>query len=243
MTTKAMSRMLIIACAVCVAVGPLASGDDEPKVTVPLTPTQQAILDSDPFIKKAELAFAAEILASDSAFLLAKQKAATRRLATYREQLKAFTKAGDFDKAVACKAAIEILQSSEVEGSAPRPRDTANFGGHTYALIQEPVTWNVAKRRCEMMGGHLACLETQAEAEWAKKLFRANKASGWIGASDEATEGKWLWVTGREIDPRFIKSARIDNHRDSEHWLHFSLEDDNWNDSSARTNFICEWDN
>ena len=234
-----MRRCLIL---FCVAVCSNATGNDESNPPVVVTEKQQALLDADPVIKRVNSGYDAEIRQAEESFRIAKIKAATKRLESLKQQLKAFTQAGDFDKAVACKSLITGIEETGADVSRPRPKELVKHGGHTYALIKEPTTWNVAKHRCEEMGGHLVCLETPSEAEWLRKFFRANNSSGWIGASDEEAEGKWLWVTGSEVDARLLKSSTIDNYRDSEHWMIFSLQNDAWNDASARMPYVCEWE-
>ena len=226
----------------CMATYSDATGNDESNSPVVVTEKQQSLLDADPVIKKANSGYDSDIRQAEESLRGAKVKSATKRLDALKQQLKVFTQAGDFDKAIACKSMISGIEESGVDGSRPRPKNTVKHGASTYALIKEPATWNVAKRRCEEMGGHLVCLETPGEAEWLRKFFRSNNESGWIGASDEETEGKWIWVNGLDVDARLIKSSSIDNYRDSEHWMIFSLQNDAWNDASARMPYVCEWE-
>lgn len=102
----------------------IVAADDEKPAAIPATDEQKKKLQDDPFIKKAESTFEAEMKAAEIAFAKATQKARDARLDAYRDQLKAFTKAGDFDKAVACKAALSELEK-EVEEAPESSAATA----------------------------------------------------------------------------------------------------------------------
>lgn len=168
--------------------------------------------------------------------------AADARLKAYKERLVEVTKAGDFDKAVAVKARIEQLEKEPDSDrpkptKRPRPKDVVKFGGHTYALIKEPATWHVAKQRCEEMGGHLVCLETAAEDSFVRQL--CGQETVWAGASDEESEGNWVWVyKGSPVKV----AIRLDNAGDADH--HLALFGNIWHDGHAGTrySFVCEWE-
>jgi gliding motility-associated-like protein len=82
--------------------------------------------------------------------------------------------------------------------------DDANYlpqTGHFYKFIPANlITWRNAKIAAENQfyygrRGYLATLTSQIEADFAGKQA---SGSGWIGGSDEETEGVWKWVTGPE---------------------------------------------
>ncbi|WP_445757862.1 Ig-like domain-containing protein [Polaribacter sp.] len=82
--------------------------------------------------------------------------------------------------------------------------DDANYlpeTGHFYKFISANlITWTKAKIAAENQfyygrRGYLATLTSQIEADFAGKQA---SGSGWIGGSDEETEGVWKWVTGPE---------------------------------------------
>lgn len=67
-----------------------------------------------------------------------------------------------------------------------------NYNGHSYYRSTGSMTWTAAKTACENMGGHLVTVTTAAENNFIFNLW----PSGWIGLTDEVTEGQWRWVTG-----------------------------------------------
>jgi gliding motility-associated-like protein len=82
--------------------------------------------------------------------------------------------------------------------------DDANYlplTDHFYEFISnESITWTNAKIAAENRmyfgrNGYLATLTSQEEANFAGKQA---SGPGWIGGSDEETEGVWKWVTGPE---------------------------------------------
>ncbi len=78
--------------------------------------------------------------------------------------------------------------------------------GHYYEFIADAgITWTAARDAAALrtyygLQGYLATLTSQAEAD-----FSGSQATGvgWIGASDDATEGDWQWVTGPEAGTSF----------------------------------------
>ena len=79
--------------------------------------------------------------------------------------------------------------------------DTSNAilnptNGHYYKLIKQNMTWHDAKLYCESLGGYLATATSQAENDFIyNNLVLKIGIFCWIGATDEVSEGTWLWVT------------------------------------------------
>lgn len=67
-----------------------------------------------------------------------------------------------------------------------------NYNGHSYYRSTGNAFWSTAKANCEAMGGHLVTVTSAAENNFIFNLW----PSGWIGLTDEVTEGVWRWVTG-----------------------------------------------
>jgi hypothetical protein len=119
--------------------------------------------------------------------------------------LNAATRAENDDRVAELQAKLDQYQSignSEVFALSER----VPFGGHTYALIQENLTWHAAKHRCEAMGGHLVCVETPEEDEFVGRFCNGNIV--WMGGTDELVEGEWRWVTG-DGRPNGLHKRRI----------------------------------
>jgi hypothetical protein len=67
-----------------------------------------------------------------------------------------------------------------------------NYNGHSYYRSTGSAYWLDAKTNCAAMGGHLVTVTTSGENSFLYGLW----PSGWIGLTDEVTEGTWKWVTG-----------------------------------------------
>lgn len=200
--------------------------------------TKSFILDS------AEQRFQATVGQAEAEVAKVQKAAGEARIKAYRDRLAEVTKTGDFDKAVAIKARIEQLEQPAVEAASkatskrPRPKDTVSFDGHTYALIKDSASWHVAKRRCEDMGGYLACLETAAEGNFVRAL--CGNLTTWVGGTDEEEEGTWVWCHG---GTPVRLDVRLDNGGNADHYLalYFGI----WHDGNggSRYAYVCEWDN
>lgn len=84
--------------------------------------------------------------------------------------------------------------------------------GHWYDLVLTASTWTEARDFAAAstfmgMSGYLATITSQAEEDFLGSLVWGglNYSNGWIGASDEGSEGTWYWATGPEIGQVFYK--------------------------------------
>lgn len=106
---------------------------------------QRAALEADPKIKSARLAFDNAIKAANEAYSLAQKKAVKQRLDAFKAQLKTLTKAGDFDKAIACKAAVEQLEAENLDPPSSAQKlntnlRTGDFSGNWQVLDDQDQT-------------------------------------------------------------------------------------------------------
>jgi hypothetical protein len=68
--------------------------------------------------------------------------------------------------------------------------------GHYYAVLA-PDTWKNQEAKAVALGGHLATVRSQAEQDWIRKSFGNRHLN--IGFTDEAIEGKWVWISGESV--------------------------------------------
>lgn len=127
------------------------------------------------------------------------------------------------------------------------PQDVTRFGEHYYRVFFENIGWHEARRKCESMGGYLAIVGSTEEDEFLAALSRGHV---WIGATDEAGEGRWRWLDGSPLEYTNWDAGEPNNARDSktgmnENYLMISKYG-KWNDLAADSpvihGFICEWD-
>ena len=59
-------------------------------------------------------------------------------------------------------------------------------------------TWHDAKQHCNEMGARLMEIRTQEQLEKAQQFYQELRDQFWLGASDEQTEGIWVWDSNQE---------------------------------------------
>ena len=110
------------------------------------------------------------------------------------------------------------MLATEFSSSSPSPSGTRQFSitvgeanflpatSHYYEFVADPgISWTDAQiaasnRTYFGLQGYLVTLTSQTEAD-----FSGSQAQGvgWIGATDDAVEGEWRWVTGPEAGTQF----------------------------------------
>jgi hypothetical protein len=68
--------------------------------------------------------------------------------------------------------------------------------GHWYDIVDSGASgaWGVAEANAVALGGHLATVNDMAEQDWLHVTFPARY---WIGYTDEAVEGTFVWSSGQ----------------------------------------------
>jgi hypothetical protein len=138
---------------------------------------------------------------------------------------------------------IRILPEEEPPNRRP-PKNAVVFGGHHYALIEQPaVSWHVAQDLCASQGGHLVRLESLEEYEFVKTLAAHSQSPlFWIDGNDEASEGVWVYADGEPLSD-LPWQGQPDNNCGCEH---FAILDPKYGIADSvcggRAAFVCEWD-
>ncbi len=116
-----------------------------------------------------------------------------------------------------------------------------------YYLIETPTTWKNANQFCKQMGGHLAVIDSPLDqARICSLLEHAAANDYWIGATDEAAEGEWLWITGEPMLYANWADGQPDNYNSDnggENYLQV-YRNGTWNDSGKDTTigFIIQFE-
>ncbi|MCW1916235.1 lectin-like protein [Luteolibacter sp. GHJ8] len=110
--------------------------------------------------------------------------------------------------------------------------------GSWFAVIEDPCTWQQAKERCELAGGQLAVAADAKTWEVVSKVVPRFEV--WLGATDEAVEGKWVWVDGTPMTWNTWRRNEPDNRGGNEDALVAS-----WTDVPSNADwvkgYICQW--
>jgi hypothetical protein len=113
-----------------------------------------------------------------------------------------------------------------------------NYNGHSYYRSTGTANWQTAKSNCSNMGGHLVTITTSGEQAFIFGLW----PSGWIGLTDEVTEGTWKWVTGETYSYTNWNSGEP-NNSGNEDYVQF-VSGGKWNDLNGTSSlaYVLEFE-
>ncbi|MBN1814798.1 MAG: C-type lectin domain-containing protein [Anaerolineae bacterium] len=123
--------------------------------------------------------------------------------------------------------------------------------GHRYLPVDDSMVWHDAVSYCTTLNGHLVTIDSMEENEFVYNLLPYS----WLGATDEAAEGNWEWVTGEPWafnpwapgEPNNCCPPDICGGTECtpEHYLTFwgHQHGSDWNDVPGFNHkpFVCEW--
>ena len=119
--------------------------------------------------------------------------------------------------------------------SAASASKMGGFQGHTYQYISDEVTWLEAQAAATSMMyvgvmGYLVHIESEAENLF---LLSLTDDETWIGATDEASEGNWVYSAGGTkgglpLEYENWRGTNPNNGVPGEHYA--KTEDGEWND-------------
>lgn len=132
------------------------------------------------------------------------------------------------------------------------PEDAFIFEDHSYVVIDYPGTWEEAVEYCASQGGHLAVITSQEENDALYAYMQElGYDSAYIGLTDSAEEGTWVWVTGEESGYRNWHAGEPNGENSNEDYamFYYKYSDGTWNDGdfggstvNSGTRVLCEWD-
>ena len=79
---------------------------------------------------------------------------------------------------------------------ATDPAYVPSPAGIRYFMSSTMLSWNSAQADCASKGAHLAVIDDATENAHVAGLSTTHF---WIGATDQTTEGVWVWVTGGAV--------------------------------------------
>lgn len=132
---------------------------------------------------------------------------------------------------------LAVLVTAMITGGA----HAATFNGHEYQVVlSEGVTWEAARSAAQGLGAgwDLATIGSAAENSFLESLLGtsyADRSHFWLGATDSAVEGTWVWVDGTPWSFTDWASGEPNNSGD-EDFLAFDLRGSVWAWNDAPTN-------
>ena len=83
-----------------------------------------------------------------------------------------------------------------------------------------PMAWTDAEALAQLEGGHLATIHNQAENDWLTQTFYSpDYYAFWIGLSDAAQEGTWVWSSGEPVTYFNWGIFQPDNASGTQHYV------------------------
>uniref|UniRef100_I3KMK9 C-type lectin domain-containing protein n=1 Tax=Oreochromis niloticus TaxID=8128 RepID=I3KMK9_ORENI len=80
-------------------------------------------------------------------------------------------------------------------------------GGKCYYFSNNKSSWNKSRDECRAKGGDLVKIDSREEQSFLERRLRdvmtRDEDKFWIGLTDSAAEGRWVWVDGSSLDQRF----------------------------------------
>lgn len=103
-------------------------------------------------------------------------------------------------------AGVSVTPASTADAASPSTEplaspcgDVARLGpnGHCYLVEASPRSWSEARAQCQARGAgwDLASLRSPLDSVFAAELL---EIEAWVGATDAAVEGQWLWADTAE---------------------------------------------
>lgn len=117
------------------------------------------------------------------------------------------------------------------------------FNGHSYQRFDTAMSWAAAKTLCETKGRHLAIITSQLEQDFVSSNFLTRFV--WLGATDIASTGTWLWLTGEPWAYTNWQAGEPNSQGGVKHYLSTATANlMQWNDATNEGNMapLCEWD-
>ena len=139
---------------------------------------------------------------------------------------------------------LEYVQSHDV--TICQNCQSMLYNGHTYKLFTDTSTFDVAKQKCEALGGHLATITSSEEQAVIESYMKYLSFGGRTFVGGYRTNGKWAWLTGEPFNYTNWSSGEPNNDGGQENFLELSYSGfGKWNDikSYRVLNYLCEWSN
>ena len=109
-----------------------------------------------------------------------------------------------------------------------------NFQDHKYYIVQDWVSWETARQNAIDLGGYLLTINSAAENNFIQNNIGDNYKwdSYWIGFSDTAEEGTFVWANGSDSTYTNWYDGEPNNSGD-EDVVEFNAYSGKWNDLNS----------
>ena len=133
---------------------------------------------------------------------------------------------------------VALLVSSALTGTAfGSVLLTAEYKGHRYHLL-DPKEWTEQDREARSNGWYLVAIGDKEENDFIRATFAGPRGNTWIGMTDAASEGNFVWTNGEPVTYMFWAPNEPNNDRGAGHYVHM-YETGHWNDEESFRKFYA----
>ncbi|XP_042347053.1 galactose-specific lectin nattectin-like [Plectropomus leopardus] len=115
------------------------------------------------------------------------------------------------------------------------PAGWTPFGHRCFIFFHEAREWIFGEHVCRSLGGNLASIHTPEEnaflGDYIEKVA-GSRVHTWIGGTDEAQEGTWLWTDGSPFNYQSWSPGEP-NNLGQEHCIEMNWREYFWNDNQC----------
>lgn len=115
---------------------------------------------------------------------------------------------------------------------------TNSSNDHVYYLLAH-TNWTTMEAQAVELGGHLATVRDSSENDWLLATFIPLTASNnlFIGLTDQAQEGTFVWISGETNSFRNWKSGEPNNSNGNEDYAEIHHDTGKWNDVAGLSHY------
>ncbi len=101
------------------------------------------------------------------------------------------------------------------------------YNGHQYYCSTSPSSWSYAQQVCNSHGGYLASINSASENYFLSNILAIQSA--WIGLSDYAWEGEYVWASGEPLGYTNWYPGQPNNYGGAQDYVEM-MNSGHWND-------------
>ena len=143
-----------------------------------------------------------------------------------------------------------LIVTNRAQRCTPIQGCDVRIDGSCYAHVDDNINWNEAEECCVAWGGHLASIHSDDENILLNDIRNQDRFT-WIGLSDTANDGMYVWTDDTPYDYDNFHPNQPDGRQGGESCSHFFHEDIGaleWDDYyctsntwfTVLTSYICQ---
>lgn len=142
----------------------------------------------------------------------------------------------------------EYIDTPVIVNLTAIPEGAKEYNGHYYKIYYGAYPWNIAKEKCEEMGGYLVTITTKEEQQFINQLNTSNNRL-WIGGTRNqqmlwnwVTDEVWMYDNWAPGEPNNSPNV-VSNENCVAIWNSSGQWNDLNNDNTyEQSGYICEWE-